>query len=113
MRHVTALDGVRGVAILMVMLFHSLFLGFGWTGVQVFFVLSGYLITSVLLTDTDLSLSLYLKRFYWRRALRIFPLYFGVLTLVGTVYLLTGRPAAFGEHWFSLALYTLNYNFLA
>jgi peptidoglycan/LPS O-acetylase OafA/YrhL len=82
------LDGLRGVAILMVILVHTFsykgenFIGrgleavarAGWVGVVLFFVLSGYLITGILL-DTCGKKN-YLRDFYARRSLRIFPLYF-------------------------------------
>jgi len=90
--HFPVLDGLRGVAILLVLI-HMLNLlgpmdGFaahlsshissvGWTGVQLFFVLSGFLITGILL-DTQRATN-YFSAFYMRRTLRIFPLYFGVL----------------------------------
>ncbi len=67
-KHIKALDGVRGIAILLVILFHYGYLGCGWVGVQLFFVLSGYLITSILVKDRQQSLGAYLKRFYWRRS---------------------------------------------
>ena len=77
-------DGVRGIAILLVLLHHfeppegvPKFVGaaayLGWSGVDLFFVLSGFLITGILL-DTKKS-SNYFSSFYVRRALRIFPLY--------------------------------------
>ena len=48
--HVLALDGMRGLAVIAVILYHSGFLPGGYLGVDVFFVLSGFLITSLLLT---------------------------------------------------------------
>lgn len=86
-----ALDGLRGLAILAV-LYHTfseleamtfpgkeikLALDLGWIGVQLFFVLSGFLITGILL-DSQRTEG-YLRNFFARRALRIFPLYYAVL----------------------------------
>jgi len=91
-RRLTSLDGWRGVAILLVFFRHysnttsfkhgwvmvlSRVLESGWIGVDLFFVLSGFLITGILL-DTREHKN-YFKNFYARRTLRIFPLYFGVL----------------------------------
>jgi len=108
--HVPALDGVRGIAILLVIFYHfasSLeVLGvtspllapfaFGWCGVDVFFALSGFLITGILL-DTKSSPN-YFKAFYARRILRIFPLYYGALAV--TFLLRTAFPDAgiWGSH---------------
>jgi peptidoglycan/LPS O-acetylase OafA/YrhL len=98
--HLPALDGYRGVAVLLVLLLHLLVmpfyevtspanwlealvvgaLSYGALGVDLFFVLSGYLITGILL-DTK-STPGYFRNFYIRRVLRIFPLYYGVLALV-------------------------------
>jgi peptidoglycan/LPS O-acetylase OafA/YrhL len=91
-KHIDALDGVRGLAILMVVLGHlagfanldgydssnlARWFEVGWAGVDLFFVLSGYLITGIVL-DNKCS-SNFLAVFYWRRFLRIFPLYFLLL----------------------------------
>lgn len=104
------LDGLRGIAILLVLLFHFQFiLGLGWIGVQLFFVLSGYLITSILLSGKENTLSYYLKRFYWRRTLRIFPLYFAYLFLVSLAFLIARKPEDFPEMFPFLATYTFNF----
>ncbi|HTQ04334.1 MAG TPA: acyltransferase [Polyangiaceae bacterium] len=93
-RHVPELDGIRGVAIAAVMVMHFVatqlktpqnaverlifsVTGYGMWGVDLFFVLSGYLITGILM-DSRTS-SHYFSAFYMRRTLRIFPLYYGVL----------------------------------
>jgi peptidoglycan/LPS O-acetylase OafA/YrhL len=73
---IAGLDGVRGVAIALVVLFHMNWLACGWIGVQLFFVLSGFLITRILLASRERPLGEYLRTFYGRRALRIFPLYY-------------------------------------
>jgi len=91
--HLTPLDGVRGLAILMVICSHAFesnyetsgalvrFVGhlfyYGLFGVDLFFVLSGFLITGILFDS--LNDSGFFRKFYARRALRIFPLYYGVL----------------------------------
>jgi peptidoglycan/LPS O-acetylase OafA/YrhL len=109
MKHERALDGIRGIAILAVILFHYTFLSSGWAGVQLFFVLSGFLITSILVSESHHPLGQYLKRFYWRRTLRIFPLYFGYLALLGTCYGLIRQPAVLAGSYKYLLTYTLNF----
>lgn len=59
---------------------------YGWLGVQVFFVLSGYLITSLLLRELERTSTINLREFYFRRAYRIFPAAFLFLAVVVTVY---------------------------
>lgn len=83
---IPGLDGLRAVAYLFVFFYHARYLDVGWIGVQFFFVLSGFLITGILL---DMKRSLpkggYFLKFYGRRFLRIFPLYYFYLLLAGVV----------------------------
>lgn len=120
LKHIDSLDGVRGVAISMVLIFHLLwsnsrtgsavmnFLvglrGAGWAGVDLFFSLSGFLITGILF-DT-LHTGHYFKNFYGRRFLRIFPVYYGVLLILYLVF----HPIHFdqGRQFLLLAGYLQN-----
>lgn len=81
-QYIESLDSLRGLAVLVVLLFHGsygLFAG-GWIGVDLFFVLSGYLITSLLQNEYLTSGNISLSKFYARRALRLLPpLIIGVL----------------------------------
>jgi peptidoglycan/LPS O-acetylase OafA/YrhL len=72
-------------------------------------VLSGYLITGVLLADKDAPLGAYLRRFYWRRTLRIFPLYYGYLAVLAVAYAVSRRPAELPGYAASLFTYTYNF----
>jgi peptidoglycan/LPS O-acetylase OafA/YrhL len=108
MPHIPALDGLRAVAIAMVVAFHYGYLDCGWLGVQLFFVLSGYLITRILVDAREQPLGRFLGRFWRRRALRIFPLYFGYLLLLSAVFVATGAPAAFRDNALALFTYTFN-----
>ncbi|HWP83957.1 MAG TPA: acyltransferase [Terriglobia bacterium] len=80
------LDGLRGLAILLVMVYHanhSLFSG-GFIGVDIFFVLSGFLITSLLVQEYDGAGTIRLKAFYLRRVLRLFPALLAMLIAFST-----------------------------
>jgi len=123
---IPALDGVRGLAILLV-LAHNLNpfsstgrplerwieydSNFGWVGVQLFFVLSGFLITGILL-DTR-GAPRYLRAFFARRVLRIFPLYYGVLVggllVLPVLGLAPHRLLADPEHRVWLWIYLVNW----
>ena len=80
--HIPELDALRGIASFGVVLFHAFprTFFFGWSFVDCFFVLSGYLITSILLRN--LGSSRLLPAFYFRRALRIWPVYYLTLAVV-------------------------------
>src|SRR5690348_11217200 len=114
-RYIPELDGIRGIAILGVIAFHfGLFtidshnllysvygsvVGLGWAGVDLFFVLSGCLITRILL-DTRNS-GHYFRSFYMRRVLRILPLYYFSVFVFFCVVLPVGyavAPGSFSSH---------------
>src|SRR6476661_2266178 len=78
-RHIPALDGLRGLAVAGVLLFHGGHLVGGYLGVDLFFVLSGYLITSLLLAETGRTGTVNLGGFWARRARRLLPALCGVL----------------------------------
>lgn len=77
------LDGIRGLAAFAVLLCHlPIGFWFGETGVDLFFVLSGYLITGIILQNC--AKERFFATFYWRRSLRIFPIYYiAILAVVG------------------------------
>jgi peptidoglycan/LPS O-acetylase OafA/YrhL len=97
-RRIPELDGLRGIAIALVVMRHyihhpSLVLfgpHWGWMGVNLFFVLSGFLITSILLRLAEGRGGL--KAFYARRTLRIFPLYFLILAIYFCASAWVGTP---------------------
>jgi peptidoglycan/LPS O-acetylase OafA/YrhL len=119
---VPQLDGVRGIAILLVMLVNTSdkypalhlqrFVSDGWMGVDLFFALSGFLITGILL-DARQSPS-YFKNFYARRVLRILPLYYFVLIFMFVVVpaLRPAEAASIFERsspWWSFPLFLQNF----
>jgi peptidoglycan/LPS O-acetylase OafA/YrhL len=81
---IKGLDGLRAIAFLLVFFYHVTWIHFGWIGVQLFFVLSGFLITGILVDmKTKLAGAAYFVKFYGRRFLRIFPLYYFYLLVIG------------------------------
>lgn len=125
-RNLVALDGLRGLAILGVMCNHSSLpagtgilrqvarLGFahGWAGVDLFFVLSGFLITGILLDTRECTN--YFRSFYSRRALRIFPLYYSFLLLAWLVFPSTVRAdwLPMRADWWLYPCYLMNWQVL-
>src|SRR5262249_10912041 len=75
------LDGLRGLAILLVLAFHFGCLAGGSLGVDVFFVLSGFLITTLLVEEWQGRGSIGLKHFYLRRGLRLLPAFLALLLI--------------------------------
>ena len=101
--YIAGLDGIRALAIGLVLFSHSVIfgeftrlhlvgLGGGYAGVAVFFVLSGYLITTLLLREEERTGSISLGLFYMRRALRLFPALWLYLLVVGAIWLAGGLP---------------------
>ncbi|HWS44938.1 MAG TPA: acyltransferase, partial [Acidimicrobiia bacterium] len=91
--HVAALDGLRGIAILAVLVYHGGHLSGGFLGVDLFFVLSGYLITSLLLAEWRATSGVSLGGFYARRARRLLPALFLMLLGVSLYAAIWAQPA--------------------
>ncbi len=106
------IDGLRAIAVLAVLFFHTEVPGFcgGFVGVDIFFVISGFLITSILLNDIKED-NFSIARFYERRIRRIFPALFPVIifSLIIGVYLLDSNAFKdFGESITATALFSSN-----
>jgi peptidoglycan/LPS O-acetylase OafA/YrhL len=129
LKHFPALDGIRAVAFLLVLAFHvdELWHHLGqprllnyidavllslWVGVDLFFVLSGFLITRILLASKGQTA--YFRHFFTRRVLRIFPLYF-VFLLGAAAWVMvsgsSGPPRADGTPWWAYLTFTQNWVF--
>jgi peptidoglycan/LPS O-acetylase OafA/YrhL len=102
---IAGLDGIRCVAIGLVLLLHNFGIPGGWVGVDLFFVLSGYLITGILLKSAGRDH--YFKVFYIRRFLRIFPPYYVLIILLAVA-----DPRVRKVAWF-YALYLADFTGLA
>src|SRR5947209_10880356 len=123
------LDGIRGIAILMVLMVHfgsapglpsavGAVVEFGWAGVDLFFVLSGFLITGILLSTRQHEG--YFSTFYRNRTLRIFPIYYAFLLValvlapewkqvaywlyLGHFMNASDQPIKYMRHFWSLAI---------
>jgi peptidoglycan/LPS O-acetylase OafA/YrhL len=107
LQRIRELDGLRGVAVLLVVVGHSIHHPslvlwgphWGWIGVNLFFVLSGFLITTILFRTVGGSAPL--RTFYVRRVLRIFPLYYAVLLVYFAASLCAGTP----QPWHTVGTY--------
>jgi len=116
-RNLPGLDLLRAVAIIWVMLFHSFIVGglgedftwlshYGWAGVDIFFVLSGFLIGSQLLKPLQRGEPLRLGAFYARRAWRILPAFAVVLAVYACFPALREAPGL--QPWWQFATFTMN-----
>jgi peptidoglycan/LPS O-acetylase OafA/YrhL len=94
--HFPGLDGLRGLAVLAVVLYHG---GLSWAqggflGVEAFFVLSGFLITSLLVSEWGSSNSIELRAFWARRARRLLPALLVLVSVIGIYYAFAGPTQA-------------------
>ncbi len=109
--HFERLDGLRFLAIFFVLIHHfasffSLYIDWGYYGVDLFFVISGFLITGILIKQNSNNFKSVYKNFLIRRCLRIFPLYY--LTII-LLYLI--KAPDIKKYLFYLISYTFNYKF--
>jgi len=110
-----SLDGLRCLSILAVLWHHGPggegrgISTAGYRGVQLFFAISGFLITTLLLRERDLAGRISLSKFYARRALRIFPIYFTVLGIYIVLVGLTRWNTEAGREFFHNLPYFLSY----
>ena len=111
-----ALDGLRGIAISLVLLFHIWpeYFSFGYVGVDIFFVLSGYLITQIIYSNLQ-AVSFSFKEFYRNRIRRIFPALIIVLLitfLIGYLFLFPSELEQLGKHIQSSAFFYQNFRLI-
>src|SRR3977135_195463 len=95
MKRIDQLDGIRALAICAVFIHHAFHAKLLWAGVDLFFVLSGFLITGILIQKKQLPVREYLYGFYERRARRILPPYVLLLVLTSILFGL-----AWAKHWY-------------
>jgi len=116
-RHLDALDSLRGVGVILIFADHyvypTFYSLFGWIGLWIFFVLSGYLITDGLLKIRALPVGQYFGRFYAKRAFRILPAFVVFFTIAVALYFAfrRGYPRApsLGSYWIYIVTFTFNY----
>ncbi len=116
-RYFGSLDGLRAISVLAVMWHHTVghdktlphFFSNGDEGVTLFFAISGFLITTLLLRERDTAGSINLRAFYIRRALRIFPLYYAVVAVYVVLTLLFERTSPAGREFFANLIFFLTY----
>ncbi|ANA97009.1 acyltransferase 3 [Mycolicibacterium phlei] len=114
-----ALDGLRALSVLAVIWHHTSgtpgprISHSGFMGVDLFFAISGFLITTLLMRERGRTADISLRNFYARRALRIFPLYYAVLALYVLLVFATERGTPKGEQFFrnlpAFLTYTVNW----
>jgi peptidoglycan/LPS O-acetylase OafA/YrhL len=121
-RNIPSLDGLRAISIMFVIASHAHWAltgslsrsawqnwhYYGVLGVTVFFVISGYLITNLLLKELDITGSIRLKHFYIRRAFRIFPAFYVYLAFIGVLWSMGLVQQTLGSY-IAAFTYTRNY----
>jgi|GEM_PF-928799 len=128
--YIASLDGYRAFGTFVVLMHHVPFIflrtpfAYGWWVLQSFFVISGFLLTMLLLKEKEKGypFAKYIKDFYLKRFYRIFPLYWAFLGLIGLfllifgitqIPLLSGLLAEYKQNWVFLWTYTYNFKELA
>ncbi|MFZ2736732.1 MAG: acyltransferase [Burkholderiaceae bacterium] len=117
-KHFGSLDGLRAFSVIAVIWHHTAPQMFantplswvGSQGVTLFFAISGFLITTLLLRERERMGRIDLKAFYWRRTLRIFPLYYAVLLLYIALVWLLERKTVVGQEFFNNLKYFASYS---
>lgn len=108
-RHLAGIDGLRAIAALLVVLYHANVPGIpASTGVLAFFVLSGFLITRLIIAEEERTGTVSLSRFYVRRSFRIFPAFYVYWLVAMAVMILRHRPINWPQS-FSAFFYVSNY----
>jgi peptidoglycan/LPS O-acetylase OafA/YrhL len=121
-RNIPSLDGLRAISIMFVIASHAQWAltgtlsrsawrnwhYYGVLGVTVFFVISGYLITNLLLKELDTTGSIRLKHFYIRRAFRIFPAFYVYLAFIGVLWSMGLVQQTLGSY---VAAFTYTWNY--
>lgn len=111
---IAEIQGLRAVAVLLVIAFHAKFLPGGFIGVDIFYVISGYLITGLLIRELEETGSISFRNFYSRRIKRLLPSSFLVLISTALLSLLLIPPnmrAELGRNIAATAFYVSNYLF--
>jgi peptidoglycan/LPS O-acetylase OafA/YrhL len=108
------IQALRALAAILVLLFHAELVGGGYIGVDIFYVISGYLITGLIVREIEESGSLNFKAFYLRRIKRLLPTSFSILmvTALTAWYFYPGTMRdELGRHIFAAAVYVSNFLF--
>jgi len=108
------IQGLRALAVLLVIAFHAKFLHGGFVGVDIFYVISGYLITGLLVRELDETGTISFRKFYSRRIKRLLPSSFLVListAVFGFIFMPANLRADLGRNLVATALYVGNYLF--
>ncbi|WP_073507620.1 acyltransferase family protein [Streptobacillus notomytis] len=112
MKELKGLNGLRAVAVILVIIYHFFpsILSGGFLGVDLFFVLSGYLITSILIEKNNLNI----KDFYYKRFKRLFPVSFSMLLILTVVLTLTNKDWLIKEKMNILhsSIYNSNFHYI-
>ena len=111
---ITQIQGLRALAAILVTLFHAKWISGGFIGVDIFYVISGFLITGLLMREIDRTGTISFKEFYARRFRRLLPTSFFVLVVTAVLawFLLPGiTRATLGRDVIAASLYVSNYLF--